>query len=356
MPPRFRNPHRWKKLRWTEPEGWAIRFVDRATIQVESGRGGDGCVSFRREKFVPKGGPDGGDGGCGGAVILQVDPGKRTLLDFRYQTRFVGGRGKHGSGQQKTGRDGDDVIIPVPPGTIVIDKESGEQIIDLVEDNQRFIAVEGGKGGRGNLQFASSTNRAPRQSEHGRPSTQKSLSLELKLLADAGLVGLPNAGKSTLLSRVSAAHPKIAAYPFTTLTPNLGLVRTGGYNNFLLADIPGLIEGASEGKGLGIDFLRHIERCRVLIYLIDATAEDPAGDLVMLRKELTAYRADLAERRFIVVWNKIDAIADPGGLPDLGEEAWRISAVSGEGLDGLIYKVFSLIEEEDEEDEEWEEV
>lgn len=289
-------------------------------------------------------------------MILQVDPGKRTLLDFRYQTRFAAGRGKHGSGAQKTGHDGDDIIIPIPPGTIVIDKESGEQLADLVGDGERFVAVEGGKGGRGNLQFASATNRAPRQSEPGRPSTQKTLQLELKLLADAGLVGLPNAGKSTLLSRVSAAHPKIAAYPFTTLTPNLGLVRTGSFNNFLLADIPGLIEGASEGKGLGIDFLRHIERCRVLIYLIDATAEDPARDLEILRKELTAYRADLGSRRFIVVWNKIDAIADPGALPELGEETWRISAVSGEGLDGLIYKVFSLIEEEDEDDGKREEI
>jgi GTP-binding protein len=324
-----------------------IRFVDRATIHVESGRGGDGCVSFRREKYVPRGGPDGGDGGRGGDVIVRVDAGKRTLLDFRYQTKFAAERGAHGSGQGKTGRDGKDQIISVPPGTLVCDAESEELLADLVRDDDQVITARGGRGGYGNARFATPTNRAPRRADPGGPSTRMTLRLELKLLADAGLVGLPNAGKSTLLSRVSAARPKIAAYPFTTLTPNLGLVRVGDFQSFLLADIPGLIEGASEGRGLGADFLRHIERCRLLIYLLDGTSLDPKRDLEMLRRELKAYHSDLTTRRHLVVWNKMDSVTDPDRLPELGEEAWRISAVTGEGLDSLIYEIYSLIEEED---------
>ncbi len=314
---------------------------------MESGRGGDGCVSFRREKYVPRGGPDGGDGGRGGDVVLEVDPGKRTLLDFYYQTRFAADRGRHGSGGRKSGRDGGEKIVSVPPGTMVFDADTDEMLADLVCDGERFVVARGGRGGAGNASFATSTNRSPRRAGVGGPAQAREIRLELKLLADAGLVGLPNAGKSTLLSRISAARPRIAAYPFTTLTPNLGLVRSGDFRNFLLADIPGLIEGASEGKGLGFDFLRHIERCRVLIYLIDATSEDPIGDLKILENELALYSAELLERRRIVVWNKIDALAETAPVVEPPGEVWRISAVSGEGLDGLVHKIDSLIAEEE---------
>ncbi len=326
------------------------RFVDRATIEVESGGGGNGCVSFRRERSMPKGGPDGGDGGSGGDVILHVDPGKRTLLDFHYQRHFRAGRGMHGQGSNHNGKDGADTVIAIPPGTTVVDVESGREVADLLEEGDRYVAVRGGRGGKGNSQFATATNRAPRTAEPGGASRKRKLVLELKLLADVGLVGLPNAGKSTFLARVTAARPKIANYPFTTLSPNLGLVRVGDAGSFLLADLPGLIEGASEGKGLGFDFLRHIERCRVLLFLIDATDPDPEEDLRVLRAELEAYDATLLERRIIYAWNKLDAVPDDWESPDL-PGAHRISAVSGEGVQGLIHQLHDLIREVEEDGE-----
>jgi len=327
------------------------RFVDRAIILVESGAGGNGCVSFRREKNVPRGGPDGGDGGKGGDVVLAADPGKRTLLDFRYESRFRAGRGGHGSGGNRSGKDGEDRVIPVPCGTLVRNNEAGSLLADLVAEGERVVVARGGRGGFGNARFASPTNRAPTRGEPGGPAARIELALELKLLADAGLVGLPNAGKSTLLARVSAARPKIADYPFTTLVPNLGLVRVGPLDSFLLADIPGLIEGASEGKGLGHDFLRHVERCRVLIYLIDATSESPERDLEVLRAEVGKHKRELLDRASLVVWNKIDA------LPEMKRKALEdgnrrlISAVSGEGVDALMAEVNRRIRDAEDEGE-----
>lgn len=327
------------------------RFVDRAIILVESGAGGNGCVSFRREKNVPRGGPDGGDGGKGGDVVLAADPGKRTLLDFRYESRFRAGRGGHGSGGNRSGKDGEDRVIPVPCGTLVRNNEDGSLLADLVAEGERVVVARGGRGGFGNARFASPTNRAPTRGEPGGPAARIELALELKLLADAGLVGLPNAGKSTLLARVSAARPKIADYPFTTLVPNLGLVRVGPLDSFLLADIPGLIEGASEGKGLGHDFLRHVERCRVLIYLIDATSESPERDLEVLRAEVGKHKRELLDRASLVVWNKIDA------LPEMKRKALEdgnrrlISAVSGEGVDALMAEVNRRIRDAEDEGE-----
>ncbi|MFH1277472.1 MAG: GTPase ObgE [Candidatus Eisenbacteria bacterium] len=326
-----------------------MRFVDRATIEVESGGGGNGCSSFRRERFLPKGGPDGGDGGRGGSVVLVADPRKRTLLDFRYKSAFRAARGAHGQGARKDGKDGEDLIIAVPPGTVVTDAETGETIADLTEADGRVVVARGGRGGWGNVRFATSTDRTPRRAEPGGPGQARRIDLELKLLADAGLVGLPNAGKSTFLARVSAARPKIADYPFTTLEPNLGLVRVDTFESFLLADIPGLIEGASEGKGLGLDFLRHIERCRVLIYLVDGTGENPVADLAVLRDELRRYRADLLERSSLTVWNKMDAVPDPSLLPEPEGGAWRISAATGEGVRELVFEIHRRIREGEDE-------
>jgi GTP-binding protein len=312
-------------------------------IRVESGAGGRGCASFRRERFVPRGGPDGGDGGKGGDVFLEADPGKRTLLDFHYKSRFRAERGAHGSGAHRSGRDGTDLVIPVPCGTVVWDAETEEQLADLVEPGARWVAARGGRGGWGNARFATATDRAPQRADPGGPATHRTLRLELKILADAGLVGLPNAGKSTLLARVSAARPKIADYPFTTLAPNLGLVRVAGFESFLLADIPGLIEGASEGRGLGHDFLRHIERCRVLVYLLDATSEDPEKDLAILRDEVGKYRADLLDRPSLVVWNKVDALSEERREALARRAAWAVSGVSGEGVQELMREIFSLV-------------
>ena len=321
------------------------RFVDQATIQIESGAGGHGCVNFRRERFIPKGGPDGGDGGRGGSVVIAADPHKRTLLDFRYQKVFKAIKGGAGAGANQNGKDADDRVIPVPPGTVVTDSETGETVADLVEPGAQVVVAAGGRGGRGNSCFATSTDRTPTRAEPGGKAVQRTIELELKLLADAGLVGLPNAGKSTFLASVTAARPKIAGYPFTTLAPNLGLVRIGTEESFLLADIPGLIEGASEGKGLGLDFLRHIERCRLLIYLVDATSHDPSRDLEVLRKELGNYREDLLTRPSLVVWNKMDAVADPDSIPGAGRVEWKISAATGEGVRPLLFEVYRLIQE-----------
>lgn len=311
-------------------------FVDTAKIFVEAGRGGSGCVSFRREKFVPKGGPDGGNGGHGGHVILEVNGNLRTLLDFQQRRHFRATRGEHGKGANKTGRDGEDVIIHIPPGTVVRDADSGEVLADMITVGERFTIARGGRGGRGNASYVSSTHQAPREWEPGELGESRWLMLELKLLADVGLVGLPNAGKSTLLSCLSAARPKIADYPFTTLTPNLGVVRYGDFDSFVVADIPGLIEGAHEGRGLGIDFLRHIERTSVLVILIEANSEDLHAIYQTLIDELQGYEAGLLDKPRLVVLTKMDLCEDKktgeSFLRTLQHPWCRISAATGEGL------------------------
>jgi GTP-binding protein len=315
-------------------------LIDFAKIHAIAGNGGPGCVSFRREKYVPKGGPDGGDGGRGGSVILRVDPHVRTLLDCREQPRYKADSGRPGSGNNRTGRDAEDLIIRVPRGTVVKDLETGEIVADLVNAGDEFVAARGGKGGRGNARFATPTHQAPRRADSGIPGTELHMELELKLIADVGLVGLPNAGKSTLLSRITRAHPRIADYPFTTLEPNLGIVALDIERTFVVADLPGLIEGASAGKGLGIQFLRHIERTRVLAFLVDVTAEDPRATLELLEREIRQYSEDLAMKPRLVVLSKLDqlppeehaGVAARAGLPD----ALVISAHSGEGLRELL--------------------
>ncbi len=326
-------------------------FLDRAVIDVAAGDGGRGCMSFRREKYVPKGGPDGGDGGKGGDVWMVVDPRQATLRDFRYKRHFRATRGAHGQGSDKTGADGEDLEIGVPAGTLVVEEESGEVIADLTEAGQRFCVARGGIGGRGNARFATARNRAPRRVEDGRPGEQRRLRLELKLIADVGLVGFPNAGKSTLLSRVSEARPKIGAYPFTTLTPNLGVVNLSDFRQFIVADIPGILEGAHHGKGLGLEFLRHIERTRVLVFLLDLTSEDPGSDLATLRHELSEFGARLADRPALVALNKADVFETPP-VPDSlrdRDDVRVISAVTGRGVDDLLEAVWQLLREEESE-------
>jgi len=339
-------------------------FADTAVIEVTAGTGGSGCVSFRREKFVPRGGPDGGDGGRGGDVVVRVDPALRTLLDTQRRPHIKAERGRHGEGRNRTGRSGVDVTISVPPGTVVYDNDSGECLADLVDDGATVIAARGGRGGRGNARFVSSTNQAPRTWEPGEEGERRRVRLELKLIADVGLVGQPNAGKSTLLAAVSAARPKIADYPFTTLEPNLGIVAIGDHQSCVMADIPGLIEGASSGKGLGLDFLRHIERTKVLLYVVDIEEEDPQGTLSKLRAELEEYSADLARRPSALLLSKLDLVAvvdrevhlelrdispdllpaDHASPPTLaGLPALAISAASGEGLDRLMGLITSLL-------------
>jgi len=328
-------------------------FIDSARINVRAGSGGNGCVSFRREKFVPRGGPDGGDGGRGGSVILKVDPGYNTLLHLHHLRHIRAEKGRHGLGATKTGRTGEDVRVAVPPGTVVRDLASQELLGDLVEPGQELVVAAGGRGGRGNTRFRSSTNRAPRRAEEGAPGEDRELQLELKLLADVGLVGLPNAGKSTLLSRLSAARPKIADYPFTTLEPHLGVVAAPGdeTRTLVMADIPGLIEGAHDGAGLGIQFLRHVERCRVLAHLVDLSSEEDLVDRVAtIRSELEAYAAPLERRPWVLVGTKIDAVVDPQQVrADLKRVAdaegvghWVVSAVTGEDLDKLVNAIFKL--------------
>ena len=323
-------------------------FIDQAHITVRGGRGGNGCVSFRREKFVPRGGPDGGDGGDGGSVVLVADENVNTLLPFRRRRRFEAPRGAHGQGSNKHGRSGTDTRILVPVGTIVKEHPSGRLAADLVRTGQEVVVARGGRGGRGNARFATSTHQAPREAEAGRPGEERELDLELKLLADIGLVGLPNSGKSTLLSRLSAARPKIADYPFTTLEPHLGVVPLGDYRQVLMADIPGLISGAHRGKGLGIQFLRHIERTRMLLFLLDVTAEDPAGDLGVLRRELSRFSPALLDKPAIVCLNKVDLWPPDRPLPDLpGEERFdglAISALTGQGLEQLKHRLARQME------------
>jgi GTP-binding protein len=329
-------------------------LVDHARILVIGGRGGNGCVSFRREKFVPRGGPDGGPGGDGGSVYLVVDRSLKALNAFRYKKRFVADRGRHGEGSGRAGRDGEDLVIRVPPGTLVRDGLEEEIVADLIVEGARVQVAAGGRGGRGNASFATSTHQAPRESEPGAPGEERALLLELKLIADAGIIGFPNAGKSTLIARISAARPKIAGYPFTTLEPNLGVVDLGEFRSFVVADIPGLIEGAHEGAGLGIQFLRHVERTRVLLHLIDvseASGRDPLRDLEVIDGELRAFDADLAARPQIVVANKIDALQDARRLSPLearcaeaGTPFFKISAVSGAGVRDLLEEVWRAVQ------------
>ena len=281
-------------------------FIDRATITVRSGKGGDGVVRFRREKFIPKGGPDGGNGGNGASIILRADRQLTTLMDFRYKRIYTAGGGDDGMGSNKTGRSADHVIIRIPAGTVIKDDDGDVVYGDLVDDGQELVIVKGGKGGRGNAEFATSTNQAPRKATKGEPGDEKIIQLELKLLADVGLVGFPNAGKSTLISSISAAKPKIADYPFTTLIPNLGIVYTGEYRSFVLADMPGLIEGAHLGKGLGIQFLRHIERTRVLVFLLECTADDPLAQFKTLVNELKSFNVKILKKPQIIAITKMD--------------------------------------------------
>jgi GTP-binding protein len=320
-------------------------FADRATIRVEAGKGGAGAVSFRREKYVPKGGPDGGDGGKGGSVILVVDPNVRTLLDFQADRAYRATPGAPGSSKRSSGRDGKDLEIKVPPGTQVTDADSGEALADLVEPGLRWVAAAGGKGGRGNAQFATATNQAPRRADPGLPGEARRLELELKLVADVGLVGFPNAGKSTLISALSSARPKIAAYPFTTLRPVLGVVRLDEERTFVLEDIPGLIEGASQGRGLGHEFLRHIERTRILAFVVDVTTEDPAAALAVLERELSAWSPELLDKPRLLVLAKADLL--PPGEAETRAEALgglALSAVTGHGLDAFRHRIRAALD------------
>jgi GTP-binding protein len=323
-------------------------FADRAQIHVVGGRGGSGCVSFRREKYVPKGGPDGGDGGQGASVILKVNPHLRTLLDFQSRTLFRAPAGAHGSGNQRSGRSGEDMIVAVPQGTLVIDESTGETLADLVDAEAEYVAARGGRGGRGNARFATPTRQAPRTAQPGEEGDDRRLRLELRLIADVGLVGFPNVGKSTLLARLSAARPRIADYPFTTLEPLLGIVRVREEQSFVMADLPGLIEGAHLGKGLGHEFLRHVWRTRVLLFMIDSLSEDPARDLAMLRRELREYNPELTRKPALVALSRHDLT---GGAPAfeppfaLDGAGWggAISGVTGEGTQHLLERIWTML-------------
>jgi GTP-binding protein len=321
-------------------------FADRATLRVEAGNGGPGAISFRREKYVPKGGPDGGDGGHGGSIWLVADPNVKTLLDFQTDRKLRAEPGERGSGSTSTGKDGKDLVVKVPPGTHVSDADTDEILADLVEPGTRWCAAKGGIGGRGNARFATATNQAPRRADTGLPGEARTLKLELKLVADCGLVGFPNAGKSTLLAAVSSARPKIAAYPFTTLRPVLGVVRLDDERSFVLEDIPGLIEGASEGKGLGHEFLRHIERTRILCFVIDVTTEDPAAALATLEHELAAWSPEFASKPRFLVFSKADLL--PEGEAEeraAAHGALALSAAVGRGLDNFRAKIWAALDE-----------
>jgi len=325
-------------------------FIDEATIRIKAGDGGNGCMAFRREKFVPRGGPSGGDGGRGGDVIMESSERHNTLVHFRFNPEYKGERGRHGEGSNCTGRDGESVILKVPVGTIVYDKETGEKVYDFSRPDERLVVAHGGRGGRGNQHFATSTHQAPREHEQGFPGEERVLRLELKLLADVGLVGYPNVGKSTLISRISAARPKIADYPFTTLEPNLGVVTIGEMpheDSYVVADIPGLIEGAHEGTGLGMQFLKHIERTRVLAHVIDVSdasgRSDPVDDYNVIMGELKSFGSELEKKPMIVVASKMD-VANPDKLAALKKhckklklDLFEISAVTGKGVAELKY-------------------
>jgi GTP-binding protein len=317
-------------------------FLDYIKIQVKAGQGGSGCCSFRREKFVPKGGPDGGDGGRGGSIILKTDLQMRTLIDFRYHSSYHAPRGQHGMGSNKHGRKGNDIMLKVPAGTVVKDAETEKLLADLTKEEQTFIVAKGGKGGRGNARFATTTHQSPREWEVGEPGESKEIILELKLIADIGLVGKPNAGKSTLLSRISAARPKIADYPFTTLQPNLGIVTYKSIYSYVVADIPGLIEGAHQGKGLGLQFLRHIERTNLIAYLIDPTDiedENREDAFKKLHFELETYSKVLVEKPALIIFTKMDIWPEKDLIEKyktkLPHAVAGISSVSGQGLEEL---------------------
>ncbi len=323
-------------------------FIDQAKIEVKAGDGGKGCISFRREKYVPKGGPDGGDGGNGGNIVFKVDLNMQTLLDFHYLHFFKAKRGEHGKGSQKTGRRGDDLIIRVPAGTMVFEQDSRELLIDLVDPEQEFIIARGGRGGYGNMHFTTATHQAPRIAQDGGEGEERKLLLELKLIADVGLVGFPNAGKSALLSRLSAARPKIADYPFTTLTPNLGLVQVNESFRFVMADIPGLIEGAHQGKGLGIQFLNHILRTKILVLLVDSQSPDILHDYHVLIDEMEKFSSELAKKEKILVITKADLIIDKVMFKSITKPLKNIpycliSAVTGNGLTDLLQLITNAL-------------
>lgn len=320
-----------------------MKFVDEAVIHVKAGDGGNGCLSFRREKYVPRGGPDGGSGGHGGDVIFMADPGKNTLLDCQYRKHYRAGRGGHGKGKDMTGARGENCVVAVPAGTVIIDIDADEELGELLQPGDRLPVANGGRGGRGNGVFATSTNQAPTRFEKGHPGEERNIKLVLKLLADVGLVGLPNAGKSTLISIVSAAKPKIADYPFTTLSPNLGVVRFGEYRSFVMADMPGLIEGAHLGKGLGDQFLKHIERTRVILHLVDISRPDPMADYKQIHHELVSYGMGIEKKPEIVVLTKTDIMPDADKIKKIALKFKRkklkvftISAVARAGLEELI--------------------
>ena len=326
-----------------------MKFVDEVKFHARAGDGGRGCLSFRREKFIPRGGPDGGDGGDGGDVLFEVDPGLNTLLDLRYNAQYRAENGAPGMGKTRHGKNGAPLVIKVPPGTLVYDDDTGELLTDLTEPGRQIRLLHGGQGGRGNARFATSTNRAPRHTQPGQPGEERTLRLQLKLLADVGLVGLPNAGKSTLIASVSAARPKIADYPFTTLVPNLGVVRYGDFGSFVMADIPGLIAGASEGQGLGIRFLRHIERTDLFLHLVDLSGiqeGDPLENFTTINRELELYNAALMARPMLVVFTKLDipevrrqAAGLQASFEKRGLRTLAVSAVTGEGIPELIQTV-----------------
>jgi len=331
-----------------------MKFIDEATIDVRAGDGGNGCVSFRREKYIPHGGPDGGDGGDGGSVYLEADSGINTLIDFRHARKFLAERGGNGKGRNCTGKSGDDRVVKVPVGTIVHEEETGELIGDLVRNGQRLLVARGGFHGLGNARYKSSTNRTPRQSKPGTPGEKRLLHLEMKLLADVGLLGMPNAGKSTLISAVSSARPRIADYPFTTLHPNLGVVSASAHRSFVMADIPGLIEGAAEGAGLGIRFLKHLSRTHLLLHLLDMGPNcDPVADARTIIAELERYDAELAARDRWLVLNKTDLIPegereqccrDVVKALDWSGPVFEISALARSGTDALVHAVMDFIE------------
>ena len=331
-----------------------MKFIDEATITVQSGDGGRGCLSFRREKFIPRGGPDGGDGGKGGDVVLVTTLRKRTLQQFQFKRQFKAANGGYGQGSRKTGRNGADLIIEIPPGTLILDAEEHSLIKDMAVPDERFVLAQGGRGGLGNTRFKSSTNRAPRHVQPGEPGLSRDVKLELKLLADVGIIGLPNAGKSTLVGAISAARPKTASYPFTTLNPHLGVVQTGWAEPFVVADIPGLIDGAHQGAGLGHRFLKHIERTRILVHLIDTDGIDPDQPLAALdtiNRELALYKPSLSDRTQLVVLNKLDlpgaeqkAECFRNALPDM--DILSISAQNAEGLELLKSRITQLLDGE----------
>jgi GTP-binding protein len=319
-------------------------FVDEVRITVKAGDGGNGCLAFRREKYVPRGGPSGGDGGRGGDITMVATIHRNTLIHFRFNPEYTAQRGRHGEGSNRTGHEGESITIQVPVGTTVYDDETGDKLFDFTHDGETWLAAKGGGGGRGNARFATSTHQAPTRHEPGHPGDFRKLRLELRLLADVGLVGYPNAGKSTLISRISAARPKIADYPFTTLEPNLGVVQLPDLRSFVVADIPGIIEGAHEGRGLGIQFLKHIERTRLLVHLVDMsdTGRDPVHDFETLMTELASFNEDLAHKPMLVAASKMDALQDGDRLvalravaDRLGLPLFEISSVTGQGIEAL---------------------